>query len=160
MFRTPVDVAELAREYATLPRADAESFARTCVCTIRRSRNTSSASRYARGDADSRCTGRIAYRQDAAADGVRYIDALAPILNVRADWTSRAAVEALVSARAAAGLGSSAGIICALRTMEHDVSRELAHLAVAYRGRGVVGFDLAGEGPPGFASCRRLPLCA
>jgi adenosine deaminase len=35
-------------------------------------------------------------------------------------------------------------IICALRTLAPDVSLELARLAVAYRSRGVVGFDLAG----------------
>ena len=35
-------------------------------------------------------------------------------------------------------------IVCALRNMTADVSLELAQLAVAYRQRGVVGFDLAG----------------
>jgi adenosine deaminase len=35
-------------------------------------------------------------------------------------------------------------IICAIRNMSPEVSLELARLAVAYRDRGVVGFDLAG----------------
>jgi adenosine deaminase len=35
-------------------------------------------------------------------------------------------------------------IVCGLRHMSPDVSMELARLAVSYRHRGVVGFDLAG----------------
>jgi adenosine deaminase len=35
-------------------------------------------------------------------------------------------------------------IVCALRSMPPARSRELAEVAVSYRGRGVVGFDLAG----------------
>src|SRR5205814_2678956 len=35
-------------------------------------------------------------------------------------------------------------IVCALRNFAPDVSLELARLAVAYKGHGVVGFDLAG----------------
>ncbi len=35
-------------------------------------------------------------------------------------------------------------IVCALRHLDPTVSLELARLAVAYRNRGVVGFDLAG----------------
>jgi adenosine deaminase len=35
-------------------------------------------------------------------------------------------------------------IVCGIRNMSPDISLELAQLAVAYRRRGVVGFDLAG----------------
>jgi adenosine deaminase len=35
-------------------------------------------------------------------------------------------------------------IVCAIRSMAPELSLELARLAVAYKGRGVVGFDLAG----------------
>jgi len=36
-------------------------------------------------------------------------------------------------------------IVCAMRNMEPSVSMEMAELAVNYRSKGVVGFDLAGE---------------
>src|SRR3954470_6951679 len=93
---------------------------------------------------------RISYElaEDAAADGVRYIEVrFAPILNVRRGLSlgdvldaslrglDRAAAEHPIVARV---------IVTALRNMSPDLSRELASLAVAYRGRGVVGFDLAG----------------
>ena len=48
-------------------------------------------------------------------------------------------------ARAEAELGIVARvIICSLRDRSPTVSMELAELTVAYRGRGVVAFDLAG----------------
>jgi len=93
---------------------------------------------------------RIAYElaEDAAADGVRYIEVrFAPILNVRGNLDLGEAVEAPLRGleRAEREQGIIARIIiCALRTMQPDVSHELASLAVAYRTRGVVGFDLAG----------------
>jgi adenosine deaminase len=47
--------------------------------------------------------------------------------------------------RAQAGYGIVARVIvCGLRHLSPDISLELARLAVAYRGKGVVGFDLAG----------------
>ena len=36
-------------------------------------------------------------------------------------------------------------IICAMRNMDPSISLEMAELAVDFRNRGVVGFDLAGE---------------
>jgi adenosine deaminase len=93
---------------------------------------------------------RISYElaEDAAADGVRYIEVrFAPILNVRRGLSlgdvldaslrglDRASAEHPIVARV---------IVTALRNMSPDLSRELASLAVAYRSRGVVGFDLAG----------------
>ena len=36
-------------------------------------------------------------------------------------------------------------IICAMRHLESEVSEEMAELAVYFRDRGVVGFDLAGD---------------
>lgn len=93
---------------------------------------------------------RVAYEllEDAAADGVRYIEArYAPVLNVEGGLSLSDAVEAPLR-----GLGRAERdhgivgrvIICALRHLDPDVSLELAELAVAYRSRGVVGFDLAG----------------
>ncbi len=93
---------------------------------------------------------RIAYELavDAAADGVRYLEVrYSPILNVRHGLSLGAGVEAPLRglARAERELGLVARVIvCAIRSMAPDVSLELAELAVAYRDRGVVGFDLAG----------------
>ena len=93
---------------------------------------------------------RTAYElaEDAAAEGVRYIEArYAPVLNVRGGLSLGAAVEAPLRGLARAerdhGIVGRV-IICGLRNMSPDVSLELARLAVAYRKQGVVGFDLAG----------------
>jgi adenosine deaminase len=85
---------------------------------------------------------------DAARDGVRYLEVrYAPVLNVRQGLSLGAAVEAplrgLARAEQEHGIIGRV-IVCAIRNMSPDVSLELARLAVAYRERGVVGFDLAG----------------
>ncbi len=93
---------------------------------------------------------RISYElaEDAARDGVHYIEVrYAPVLNVREGLTLEQAVEAPLRglARAERDHGVIGRIIvCAIRNMPPAVSREVAELAVAYRHRGVVGFDLAG----------------
>lgn len=93
---------------------------------------------------------RIAYElaEDAARDGVKYIEVRnAPILNVRDGLSLGAAVEAPIRGleRAERDFGIRGRyIICGLRNLSPDVSLELAQLAVAYRKRGVVAFDLAG----------------
>ena len=93
---------------------------------------------------------RVAYElaEDAAHDGVRYIEVrYAPVLNVREGLSLEQAVEAPLRglARAERELGIMGRVIVtAIRSMSPDVSQELAELAVAYRHRGVVGFDLAG----------------
>ena len=93
---------------------------------------------------------RVAYElvEDAARDGVRYIEVrYAPVLNLRKGLSLEQAVEAPLRglARGEREHGTRARlIICAMRAMSPTVSHELAELAVAYRHRGVVGFDLAG----------------
>ena len=93
---------------------------------------------------------RIAYElaEDAAAEGVRYIEMrYSPVLNTRHDLTLGDTVEAALRGveRAQRDHGIvSRLIICALRNLSPGISMELARLAVEYRGRGVVGFDLAG----------------
>jgi adenosine deaminase len=93
---------------------------------------------------------RVAYElaEDAAAEGVRYIEMrYSPVLNTRHDLSLGEAVEAPLKglARAHRDHGIVARlIICALRNLPPGISMELAHLAVAYKGRGVAGFDLAG----------------
>jgi adenosine deaminase len=81
------------------------------------------------------------------------------VLNVREGLSLEQAVEAplrgLARAEAAHGVTGRL-IICAIRNMAPSVSQELAELAVAYRHRGVVGFDLAGgeAGNPAKAHAR------
>ena len=93
---------------------------------------------------------RIAYElaEDAAHDGVRYIEVrYAPVLNVREGLSLEQAVEAPLRGLARAGREHNITgrvIVTAIRNMAPSVSQELAELAVAYRNRGVVGFDLAG----------------
>jgi adenosine deaminase len=93
---------------------------------------------------------RIAYElaEDAAAEGVRYIEMrYSPVLNTRHDLSLEETVEAPLRGieRAQRDHGIVSGlIICALRNLSPGISMELARLAVEYKGRGVVGFDLAG----------------
>jgi adenosine deaminase len=93
---------------------------------------------------------RVAYElgEDAAKDGVRYLEVRnAPILNSRLKLTPAEALDAQLRglARAEQDFGIVArSIVIALRQMQPMVSLELARLAVAYRDRGVVAFDLAG----------------
>ncbi len=93
---------------------------------------------------------RISYElaEDSAHDGVRYIEVrYAPVLNVREGLSLEQAVEAplrgLARAEKQHGIVGRV-IVTAIRNMAPSVSQELAELAVAYRGKGVVGFDLAG----------------
>ena len=93
---------------------------------------------------------RVSYElaADAAAEGVRYIEVrYAPVLNVRGGLSLGDAVEAPLRglARAERELGVTGRVIvCGIRNMSPSISLELAELAVAFKGRGVVGFDLAG----------------
>ena len=93
---------------------------------------------------------RIAYElvEDAARDGVQYLEMrYAPVLNTRDGLEMHDVVEATLRGveRAERDHGTVARVIvCALR--HQPVATAIAHaeLAVAYRDRGVVGFDLAG----------------
>jgi adenosine deaminase len=93
---------------------------------------------------------RVSYElvEDAAREGVRYIEIrYAPVLNLRHGLSLGEAVEAPLRGieRAQRDFGPLARvIICGLRHLSPEISFELAELAAAYRGRGVVGFDLAG----------------
>ncbi|HKK28352.1 MAG TPA: adenosine deaminase [Gemmatimonadota bacterium] len=86
--------------------------------------------------------------EDAAAENVRYMEIrYSPILLTREGLPLPEAVEAplrgLERAREELGIESRL-ILCGIRNMEPDVSRDLADLTVAYKEKGVVGFDLAG----------------
>ncbi len=94
---------------------------------------------------------RITYElaEDAAREGVRYLETrYAPVLNVRGSLSLEETIEAPLRglARAQREYGIVGRIIvCAIRNMAPEVSLELARLAVGYKDRGVVGFDLAGD---------------
>ena len=93
---------------------------------------------------------RVAYElaEDAAREGVRYIEVrYAPILNLQQGLTLEEAVEAPLRGLERAERGNDVVarlIICGLRNLTPASSLELAALAVTYKDRGVVGFDLAG----------------
>jgi adenosine deaminase len=93
---------------------------------------------------------RVAYElcEDAANENVRYMEIrYAPMLHTKQDLRLTAVVEAVLSgiARAREELGVHAKvIICGIRNISPESSLEMARLAVAYKNRGVVGFDLAG----------------
>jgi len=86
--------------------------------------------------------------QDAARENVRYMEVrYAPMLHSRRGLRMTAVVEAVLAGLRQAekdhGIESSV-IICGIRNISPDSSLEMARLAVAYKNRGVVGFDLAG----------------
>jgi adenosine deaminase len=94
---------------------------------------------------------RIAYElaEDAAQENVRHLEVrYSPILHRkrRLGWDD--IVTSVVSGLADGGRkhGMTTGvIICGIRSMEPRTSLRLAELAVEYKGRGVLGFDLAGQ---------------
>src|SRR5215207_3025765 len=161
----PTTLLELGREYDTpMPSSDPEALreymrvsdARNLEEYLERFSVTLSVMQTA--DALERVAYELA--EDAAADGVRYIEVrYAPVLNVERGLTLERAVEASVRglARAERDQGVVGRVIvCALRGMTPEASLELARLAVAFRGRGVVGFDLAG-GEAGNPASRHAP---
>lgn len=93
---------------------------------------------------------RIAYElaADAAQENVRYVEVrFCPILNTSAGLTPHEVVEATLQGlrRAEMDHGIRSGVIvCALRSLDPQVSLQMAELALDFQGRGVVAFDLAG----------------
>ncbi|MFV1986818.1 MAG: adenosine deaminase [Gemmatimonadota bacterium] len=93
---------------------------------------------------------RIAYElcEDAAEENVRYMEIrYSPILHTEAGLplpeTVDAPLRGMRRAEEEFGIRSNL-IICGIRNMDPDVSRDLADLTIAYKDRGVVAFDLAG----------------
>lgn len=85
---------------------------------------------------------------DAALDGVRYIEVrFCPTLHVRGGLSLDDVMGAVLTglARGERECGTVARVIvCALRSLPWPHAMEMAELAVAFKGRGVVAFDLAG----------------
>ena len=155
----PATMLELAREYGvSMPAADADALyehmvvrdARNLVDYLARFDTTLSVMQTAAA------LERIAYElaEDSAAEGVRYLEVrYSPVLNTRRGLTMHEVVEATLAGlrRAERDHGVRTGvIICALRHMSPDTSLALARVALDFRDRGVVAFDLAGpeDGEP------------
>jgi len=149
----PATLVELARDQKVkLPWADADELARYMHVTdaqnlldyLARFKITLSVMQ--RPDA----LERIAYEmvEDGVKDGVRYMEIrYSPILHTHRGMPLTETVEAPLRGlrRAEKKFGvRTALIICGIRNMSPDTSLELAALTVAYKGRGVVAFDLAG----------------
>jgi adenosine deaminase len=150
----PQTVIELANEagYHDLPTDDAHALARWFF----RGANQGSLAKYLEGFAHTiavmqteEALERVAYEQaeDLSQDGVVYFETrFAPIFHTRQGLTHQQVVSAVLKGldRGRKDFGIHSGlIICAMRNM--NASLEMAELAVDFRARGVVGFDLAGE---------------
>jgi len=86
--------------------------------------------------------------EDAAKENVRYMEVrYAPMLHtqhgLRLTTVVEAVLEGLREAKERTGIESTL-ILCGIRNIAPESSLEMAQLAVAYKGRGVVAFDLAG----------------
>ena len=93
---------------------------------------------------------RVAYElaEDAAAENVRYMEVrYSPMLHTQHGLRLTEVVEAVLrglnDAEEKHGIKSRI-ILCGIRNISPEHSLEMAELVVAYQGRGVVGFDLAG----------------
>jgi adenosine deaminase len=150
----PRTVIELARsgDYRQLPTEDPEELGRWFF----QGANQGSLPKYLEGFAHTiavmqteEALERVAYEQaeDLSRDGVVYFESrFAPVFHTRKGLTHQQVVSSVLKGleQGRKDFGIATGlIICAMRNM--DVSLEMAELAVDFRDRGVVGFDLAGE---------------
>jgi adenosine deaminase len=93
---------------------------------------------------------RIAFElaEDAHRENVRYMEVrYSPMLHTQRGLKLTTVVEAVLEglARARETYAIKANVIlCGIRNISTESSYHMAELAVAYKGRGVVGFDLAG----------------
>ncbi|MGB8065141.1 MAG: adenosine deaminase [Candidatus Sulfotelmatobacter sp.] len=150
----PATVIKLAGDsgYTELPTRDPEELARW----FHQGANQGSLAKYLEGfkhtisvTQTEEALERVAYEQaeDLSRDGVVYYETrFAPLFHTTKGLTHQQVVTAVLKgmARGRRDFGVQSGlIICAMRNM--NVSLEMAELAVDFRERGVVGFDLAGE---------------
>ena len=150
----PQTVIELARQtkYGELPTEDPQALGEW----FHQGANKGSLAKYLEGFAHTiavmqteEALERVAYEQaeDLAKDGVVYFETrFAPVFHTKKELTHQQVVSAVLRGleRGRKDFGVVSGlIICAMRNM--NVSLEMAELAVDFRERGVVGFDLAGE---------------
>src|SRR6202161_3002163 len=150
----PQTVIELAKDagYRNLPTTDPQALAQW----FHRGANRGSLAKYLEGFAHTiavlqteEALERVAYEQaeDLSREGVVYFETrFAPVFHTQKGLTHQQIVTAVLKGlqRGRKDFGISSGlIICAMRNM--NTSLEMAELAVDFRARGVVGFDLAGE---------------
>jgi adenosine deaminase len=150
----PSTIIELAREanYTKLPTSDPQKLAAWFL----QGANQGSLPKYLEGFVHTIAVmqtpeglERTAYEQveDLKNDGVVYFETrFAPVFHTLKGLTHEQVVMAVLKGleRGRRDFGVPSGLIlCAMRNMK--VSLELAELAVDFRDRGVVGFDLAGE---------------
>jgi len=87
--------------------------------------------------------------EDAWKENVRYIEVrYSPLLHLRSGLRPAQVVEAVLRGlrNAKRQFGIRYGVIlCAIRTLSAEQSLRIAELCVAFKNRGVVGFDLAGS---------------
>ncbi len=86
--------------------------------------------------------------EDAAAENVKYIEVrYAPVLHtvegLRLDQVVQAVLDGLKRAERTYDIMTGL-IICGIRNMDPEISLRMAEVAIAFKNRGVVGFDLAG----------------
>ena len=149
--QTIVDLAHSAK-YSKLPTRDPASLA----TWFHQGANQGSLTKYLEGFAHTiavmqteEALERVAYEQveDLSRDGVVYFETrFAPVFHTKKGLTHQQVVSAVLRGldRGRKDFGVPSGlIICAMRNM--NVSLEMAEIAVDFRERGVVGFDLAGE---------------
>src|SRR5579864_8820243 len=151
----PETIVELAESagYKELPTKDREQLAKW----FHQGANQGSLAKYLEGfkhtiavTQTEEALERVAYEQaeDLSRDGVVYYETrFAPLFHTKKGLSHQQVVAAVLKglARGRQDFGVHSGlIICAMRNM--IVSLEMAELAVDFRERGVVGFDLAGEG--------------
>jgi len=93
---------------------------------------------------------RAAYElcEDCAAENIRYVEVrFSPILHTRKGLRTTEVLDAVIEGlqEGERTFDIDTGIIvCGMRDIEPRISMRLAELSVAYKNRGVVGFDLAG----------------
>lgn len=99
-------------------------------------------------DADSLTRAAYELAEDEAKENVRYMEVrYSPMLHTRRGLKLTTVVEAVLEGLRAAQdrFGIEANVIlCGIRNVSPESSLEMAELCVAYKNRGVVGFDLAG----------------
>ncbi|MEZ0050400.1 adenosine deaminase [Mycobacterium sp. MAA66] len=165
----PATVIELAEQtgYTELPTHDVDELARW----FRTQAHSGSLVRYLEPFAHTvgvmqtpEALHRVAYEavEDLASDNVVYAEVrFAPELHIADGLSLDEVVDAVLAGfadgeKAAAAAGQPATVRCLVTAMRHAArSREIAELAIRFRDRGVVGFDIAGA-EAGYPPTRHL----
>ncbi|MDD3632235.1 MAG: adenosine deaminase [Candidatus Cloacimonetes bacterium] len=148
-------IIDLAKQFhIQLPTMEPTELRKLIVCD----ENTSSLEEYLRGFdivnlvlQTKEALYRAAYElaEDAAKENVRYMEVrFAPILHTKRGLNIAEITQAVIDGlkKAERDFPIETGvIICGLRNMDPSISVKLAELAVAFKNKGVVGFDLAGS---------------